>query len=361
MMRVSHSFRKFVAMNIQVFSNSRAHRLILRACSLLTLLVLTSLSQHVIYAQQSVTLNCGKPDTINFGQILKGDSEEFPLTLVNKLGQADTLWSISGGLSYFRLTDSQASVTLGDSLKTNVILSALKLNSKPLSTTIKIDADSCSTQLFLQAEVIDSTADSTTFSLQNTSPEVIAIQSATDNTTRLFYLKNNSFSTITIDSIRINGTKAFILDSNSLKSLTLAPQDSFQVHITYNRSLQGFDNGYLVVSKPDNPILLELALQGVRTANDAVQIQPVVSTYFSLYPNPSYGSVTIYTENMTHANVTITDVLGRTVKTAPISGDWLWDRSGTNGAAPAETYFIIVTGIGSNGEAVHEVQRVVLE
>jgi hypothetical protein len=295
------------------------------------------------------------------GQILKGDSIDFPLTLVNQLGSLDTSWTISGGLPYFRLSNTQSSVAFGDSLKTNVILSTSSVNPGPLSTTIKIDADSCSTQLFLESIVIDSTADSTTFSLQDISPEVIAIQSNTDNTSRLFYFKNNSDSTVTMDSIRIIGTKAFSLDSNSLKTLTVARQDSFPVHLIYNRSSKGSDNGSLYIWMPNEPILPAIALQGVRTGNDAVQTQPTSSTYFSLYPNPSYGSVTIHTENIAHTNVTITDVLGRTVKSASIAGDWQWDRLEKNGVAPAGTYFIIVTGTGNNGEAVHEVQRVVLE
>jgi hypothetical protein len=354
-------------MNTFALSIFHTHRLIPRACFFLTILVFTLLCGRVGYAQQSATLNCGQTDTINFGQILKGDSVEFPLALINNLSKTDTAWSVAGGLSYFKIPGpSNGGASFDSSWLTNVILNADTLGMGPVTTTITItptpvDSACPAVHLLLQVEVIDSTADSTTFSLQNTSPQVIAIQSNSNSTSRLFYFKNNSTAPDTIESVQITGTKAFSIDTAPPKNFVLAPKDSFLVRLTYNRSSQGFDNGDLVIGMPDNPILLEVALQGVRTGNDAVQIQPTSSTYFTLYPNPSFGAVTIHSQNITHAHLTITDVLGRTLTETSFTGDWLWDRSGANGIAPSGTYFIIVTGIGNNGESVHEVKRVVLE
>ncbi len=358
--------RNFVAMNTYSPSIYRIVRIIPRACFFLTILFSTLLLGRIGNAQQSATLNCDSTDTINVGQVLKGDTLRIPVALINNFSKTDTTWTISAGLSYFGISgSSNGGAGFGNSWLTNVVLNADTLEIGPVTATITItpsDSSCTGVQLLLEGDVIGPTADDSTFSLQNASTEVIAIQSNTNSTSRLFYFKNESTALDTIDSVYITGTTAFSIDSPHTFPIILNAQSSLPVSLTYQRSSQGSDNGDLfIVSVPNEPILFDFALQGVRTANDAVQTQPPTTIYFYLYPNPSNGPVTIHTENILQSHVTITDVLGRTLTEASFTGDWQWDRSRGNGIAPSGTYFVVVTGIGMGGEPVHEVKRLVIE
>ncbi|HEX5316382.1 MAG TPA: T9SS type A sorting domain-containing protein, partial [Candidatus Kapabacteria bacterium] len=172
----------------------------------------------------------------------------------------------------------------------------------------------------------------------------------------------DSSSSIIIDSIKVTQTPAFAITRAPSLPDTIPSQGSFAVGLAYHRSSQGSDNGELVIHMPDEPILPAISLQGVRVANNAVQTQPAGSVYFWLYPNPSQGGITIHTEHLTHAHVTVTDVLGRIEREASFVGDWQWGRKIEGGGlAPAGTYFVIVTGEDASGTTVRELERVALE
>jgi hypothetical protein len=352
--------RNFVAMNRFSLSISTMVSRIPQA-SFLLVLCFTLLFGRTGYAQQTATMTCGQIDSINFGQLLEGDSVVFGLTLINH--RTDQSWNVLSGISsIFKDTASSGSTLLDSSWKTGVLLNARTLSDTGSIEALDTITDSCNTPLLFEAYIIGPTADNGTFPLQSSSPEVIAIQSNSNSTSRLFYFKNESSSLDTIDSVYISGTTAFSIDSPYTFPIILNPESSFPVGLSYSRSSQGSDNGELfVVSVPDEPILQDVALQGVRTGNDAVETQPLGTIYFYLFPNPSNGLVTIHIENINAAHVTITDVLGRVEQQADFTGDWIWDRAEGTGYVPAGTYFIVVTGIGLNGEMVHEVQRLVLQ
>ncbi|HZK75275.1 MAG TPA: T9SS type A sorting domain-containing protein, partial [Candidatus Kapabacteria bacterium] len=167
---------------------------------------------------------------------------------------------------------------------------------------------------------------------------------------------NNSDSAIKIDSLHIAQTNAFSFTSPPKFNFSVAAGDSFVIGLSYQRSSQGSDNGYLAISRPNEPILQDVILQGVRTSGDAVQLQPAASTYFRLYPNPSSGRVTIHSESIAVAHVTITDVLGRVEQQGDFSGDWSWDGGSSNDG----TCFVNITATTTDGFHVHEMRRLMM-
>lgn len=320
------------------------------------------------FAQLADTLSCGSSITINLGPVLAGNTVEVPITFINNISDSDTEWreTVTNASSRITPLDTAGSAAFHGMWVAHVLLTTNQSDTSGTDSTrltLTSRFGSCSEQITIKITYIGPTMDSSTFLLQSTSPEVIAVQSNVDNTSRLFYFKNNSNSTITIDSIRIKGTTAFSIDSEpSSPPFSVSGQDSFRIVLTFQRTSQGSDNGDLVIGKPDEPILLDIALQGVRVANDAVQTQPAGSVYFWLYPNPSQGGITIHTEHLTHAQVTVTDVLGRIEREASFEGDWQWSRQiESGGLAPAGTYFVIVTGQDASGTTVRQVERVILE
>ncbi len=316
-------------------------------------------------AQTSNTLSCGGRGTIDLGAVLSGGTIQDSLYLMNSDNKGDSVFRIiSAKTQEFSWTISSGiRLAPGDSgYVTTFIFSDSSLRTDSLPVVFEpntADSDSCQTTFEVLAEVVGSTGNNSILPLKHTSHNIIAFKSDTSNETLQIQFQNNFGKSLPIQSLGLQNDTAFHIVSSSISFPdTLPSGGSFTLNLSFTAKRPGFYTDF--ITSPDQPIL-PLSVQGLLLPNDAVQIQPANSTYLSIYPNPSYGSVTIHTENITHADLTITDVLGRTVKATPITGDWLWDRSGANGTALAGTYFIVVTGTGSNDEAVHEVQRVVLE
>jgi hypothetical protein len=358
-MKHMHYFRrKFVEMNYSSFAITARVTPTLRPFVLLFFLSFSFLHSDAGHAQLATyTLKCGTPITIDFGQVLIGDSVEYPITFTNKLSNNVTSWSITGGSPYFSFLDTAGNAQSDSSWSTSIIVKAD--TSGAFSAQYKLDAksDTCSLVITLRATGIGPTKDSSTFTLQDTSKDVIAFQTNNNSDSGTFYFKNNSDTAIEIDSIYVTQSNAFSITSHPLFHYSLPGRDSFPLGIAYQRSSQGYDNGQLqfAIGMPDEPIL-PIALQGVRTGNDAVQTQPIGTIYFLIYPNPSYGSVTIHTENIASAHVTITDVLGREVQKADFTGDWVWNGSNNESG----TYFVSITATTADGIPVCEERRVVV-
>ena len=86
------------------------------------------------------------------------------------------------------------------------------------------------------------------------------------------------------------------------------------------------------------------------------------TNYVQLYPNPSFGSITIHNSSLINPRVTITDLLGRRITEASFTSDWQWDReTNSNNIVAAGAYFLIVSGTTETGEPIREVQSIVLE
>ena len=359
-----NSRRKFVTMNHS--PNCRTSRTIPKlGASLLSFILLFGLLFADTVSAQITTesLKCNN-DTIriNFGNVLIGDTVADSINFINNLGSGILSWTLhNNSARLFFLDTSASNIQDSDSWRSVAICNPVTSGLISGQTTVNDTDPSCIPIILLTANGIGPTKNDSTFSLQDTSKNVIAFQSNSDSDTLQLNFQNNSDSTIVISSILIENTNAFSFTSTPKINDSVGPKQSLQIGISFDRTSQGSDNGDLVITMPDHPILQDVALQGIRIGNDAVQTSPLGTIYFYLYPNPSNGPVTIHTENITQAHLTITDVLGRTLTEASFIGDWQWDRSGDNGIAPSGTYFIVVTGIGTNGEPVHQVGRIVLE
>jgi hypothetical protein len=364
MKRTSYLRRIFVAMKSSSPFDCPQKSLVF---PLLLIFIGTFLFARDTFAQLADTLSCGSSITINLGPVLAGNTVEVPITFINNISDSDTEWreTVTNASSRITPLDTAGSAAFHGTWVAHVLLTTNQSDTSGTDSTrltLTSRFGSCSEQITIKITYIGPTRDSSTFLLQSTLPEVIAVQSNVDNTSRLFYFKNNSNSTITIDSLHISGTNAFSFSSAPQFNFSVKPNDSFRVGLTYQRSSQGSDNGELVIGMPNHPILPAISLQGVRGDNDVVQTQPAGSVYFWLYPNPSQGGITIHTEHLTHAHVTVTDVLGRIEREASFESDWQWSRQiESGGLAPGGTYFVIVTGQDASGTTVREVERVALE
>jgi hypothetical protein len=231
------------------------------------------------------------------------------------------------------------------------------------SATLFFNFNGHAATLKLTAQGIDTTTDSSTLALSNTANETIAMEYQKDSAVIHVFIKNDFSTEDTISSVTLADPTFFHVLNPPTTLISLPSKDSFEVTLSFNASGSSthFLKDALYISKPNHPIAPAIALQGLYVPNAAVQTGSQGSVYFFLYPNPTIGLLTIHTDNISSAHATITDVLGRTIQQADFTGDWQWDRASSNGIAPSGTYFVIVSGIGSNGEPVHEVKRVVLE
>jgi hypothetical protein len=219
----------------------------------------------------------------------------------------------------------------------------------------------CIDTLLINAPAITPTKDSATFSIFPSPQDVIAIQSSTNISSLTIYLKNETTSQYIIDTIRLVGFDTSMSISSHIPFPdTLVASDSFQLSLTFNRTSKGFENGHLVITVPDEPILQDaIAVQGLRLPDAFVDFMPSGSVYFWLYPNPSQGVVTLHSEGLVHMHVKLLNVLGITLRDEDFNQDWT--LSTISAAIPEPgTYFVVVSGITPDGMSVHEVKRLVI-
>ncbi len=355
-MRGNDLFRKFVAMKCFSFAGGLSR--VLKTSVLSILVASATLCQvHSISRAQSfsASMACSRIDTIDIGQVLQGDSTEYPLVLTNKFSPRIFHWAVTGGSTTLRLLESSGNGAPDSTWKATIVVQAdTTLGPHAITVDIRSDTDSCTYRLLLVDRVIGPTPNDTTFSLQTLSENVIAIQTDSSSSIRSFNFANNASGADTINSITIFGSSAFSITSKPMLPLMLQHGQSFKVGITYRRSSLGSDNADLLIGMPDNPILLEAGLQGVRTATDGVQGKEIRTIYFFLYPNPSFGNLTIHTRNISQARVVITDLLGRVIEQADFAGDWIWDD------ALDGTYFVNLNGTTTGGTHIQETKRIVV-
>jgi hypothetical protein len=315
---------------------------------------------------QSFTLSPGNSSSIQLNPVLAGAGIVEDTILLYSTATSDTVSISISGSSDIGLIDTVTFI-----IDTNdsspypyplIVTFAPKSVEKDSSTLI-FNFDGHSATLRLSAQGIAPTADSSKLTLSNTANEIIAMEYQKDSAV-LHVLIQNDLSTDTISNISLANDTFFHILSAPQTPFSFQKNASFEITLSFNAS--GASTGFLkdellLVGVPNDPIAPAIAIQGLYNPNDAVQTQPPTTIYFYLYPNPSNGPVTIHTENILQSHVTITDVLGRTLTEASFTGDWQWDRSRGNGIAPSGTYFVVVTGIGMNGEPVHEVKRLVIE
>ncbi|MFI5200983.1 MAG: T9SS type A sorting domain-containing protein [Candidatus Kapaibacterium sp.] len=316
-------------------------------------------------AQRTNTLSCGSNGTIDLGAVLAGQTLHDSLFLQNSDSAKDSVFTItSSPTSGFSWSPSSSiHLVSGDSAYVTTIVFSDSSIGATDSTSIVFQpvADSaCVTTFELLAHSVGPDTNNSIVPLNHTSGNIIAFKSDTSGQSLHIRLQNNFNGSITIDSLELSSDTAFRIDSISvIFPVTLKHDSSFTIKLSFIASNPGFYSDY--ISMPGQSIL-PLSVQGLLKPKDAVQIEPSAITYIRLYPNPSQGAVSIQTENLTKAQVTITDVLGRIEREASFHGDWQWDRETEGGGiAPAGTYFIIVTGTDANGKGVHQVERIVLE
>ncbi len=309
------------------------------------------------------TLSCGSKFSIDLGTVLAGGTLRDTLFLFNQDSDRDSIFEIKTlPDTNFSWTDPSSIHILLDSTRdwTTISFTSSKIGLAAKTIVIEptADTDSCQTTCDIIATVVGPDTDGAIVQLDSGSKDIIAFKSDTSNQTLQIQLQNNYGHSIFTKTLQIQDTTAFSIDKSSIIPDSLADRAIFTLKLRFTAKSLGFYTDF--IRSPDEPIL-PISIQGLLLHNDAVKTQPITPVYFVLYPNPSNGPVTIHTKNISQAHVGITDVLGRTLTEASFTGDWQWDRTGTNGIAPSGTYFVIVSGIGMNGEPVHEIKRVVLE
>jgi|GEM_PF-3398376 len=308
------------------------------------------------------TFSCSHVSTIDLGSVLDGGSIHDSLFLFdsNTVKPSDTInfTSFPKGPIYLEDTNLVFLNSLERTYATTILFSATTPGSISDSIVLESFRDaSCRTMYRIAVETVGPTSDNAVIPLSHSSHDIIAFKGDSVETLHI-QLRNNG-AAITLDTLELDSGKAFRLDLSAISfPYRLARDSSFPLTISFVATTPGFYTDY--VRMPGEPIL-PLSIQGLLQPKDAVQTQPTASIYFSIYPNPSQGSVTIHPENISHAHLTITDVLGRVLQNADFTGDWQWDRQNDGAMVPAGTYFLLVTGKEMNGKAVHQLARIVLE
>ncbi len=311
------------------------------------------------------TLRCGRRVTIDLGSVLAGGTLTDSLSLVNLDSAMDTVFNIKSptdsGFSWTKTNNIhilQGPFEYATTISFSPPDSELGTASTPIVFEPTMDS-SCQTTFEVSTTTVGPSANNSTVPLDNNPDNIIAFKTNTPGDTIQLQLQNKLETTLPVESLSLQNDTAFQIISSSITFPDTLPVGGFfLLKLAFVASKPGFYTDFITM--PGEPII-PLSVQGLLEPKDAVETQPTGSICFMLYPNPSQGLVTIHTENITQAHVTITDVLGRTLTETSFTGDWQWDRSGSNGIAPSGTYFVIITGTGSNGEPVHEVKRVVLE
>ncbi|HET6400126.1 MAG TPA: T9SS type A sorting domain-containing protein [Candidatus Kapabacteria bacterium] len=304
------------------------------------------------------TLNCGQRSRIDLGAVVTGGTLKDSLFLFST--DTSTNFKIvplsSAG---FSSTDTSAFLPLGQRrYATTIEFSQSTPGFDSVNLIIESRSFPCQDTFNVIAEAVGPDTDNAVIPLIHTSHDIIAFKSDTTETLHIQLLNNGP--TITFDTLKLDSATAFRIDLSSITfPYTLDSGSFFPLKLSFIATNPGFYTDF--ISAPNHPII-PLSIQGLLQPKDAVQHEPPVTTYLRLYPNPSQGAVWVHAENITKAQATITDVLGRIEREASFRGDWQWDRETDGGGiAPAGTYFLVVTGTDANGKAVHEVERIVLE
>jgi hypothetical protein len=256
-------------------------------------------------------------------------------------------------------------VHYGDS--TTWLLRCKPASFEELTIPVRLVSDSsfCETFLIVSASGVGPTPNGATLPLQHSSSDIIAVESNSDLTHRQFYFRNDSIGSVTIDTLIISNAPSFTIDSLPRFPLVISPLASFPLSLAFRRSSTGSENGFLVSKPIHTPITfgIKFSLQGLRVADfGGVESSPSASTHVWIYPNPAHGPIVVHTQGLTHTHVQIMDVLGIPIQESGFEGDWKWDGNAGDGhKALSGTYFVIVSGVNSFGEAVREVRPLLVQ
>jgi Secretion system C-terminal sorting domain len=303
------------------------------------------------------SLECGFKRTINLGSVLAGGTLTDSLVLYNSDSSSkDSQFTISSstdsGFSWIKNNISIRQDSIG--YTTTISFSHSTLGFDTASLIFSADSTSCQTTFQLIAQVVGPDTDGAIVELDKSSKDIIAFKSDTSNETLQIQFQNNFGVSLPIDTLVLQNDTAFSIVSSSIKFPdTLPAGASFTLKLAFIARKPGFYTDDVIM--PGHSIL-PLSVQGILQPKDAVEIQPLGTIYFYLYPNPSPGLLTIHTENINTAHVTITDVLGRVEQQTDFTGDWIWDGTSVIDG----TYFANITATTSSGFQVHEIRRIVI-
>ena len=347
----------FVGRMLSLFSLPTILRSI-RAAALLFLLILSwEALLPVERANAQIitdTLSCGVRPTIDLGAVLAGGNLLDSLYLFNS-DDKDSVFHIQ--------------FTARSGFSTNII-NPLRLRFGTLDyattitfsdTTIGFHSDSiiftdtsgCSVTFPLSAEIVTPDTNNSYVPLKHTLDDIIAFKTNVPGDTLDFQFQNNFDSNLFIDRLALrSGTNFKIISTSVSFPDTLRSDSVFDLKLAFTATKPGFYSDF--IGAPNDPIL-PIAIQGLLQPSDVVQMQPTGSIYFSIFPNPSPGELTIHPQNISKAHVTISDVLGRVVIQSDFSSDWIWNSNVSDG-----TYFVTIAASTIDGFQLHEIHRIVV-
>lgn len=309
------------------------------------------------------TFYCGHTSHIDLGSVLTGATLQDSLFLVDDEGSSDSVVFITFPSGDFLLTNHNI---FGLDSSRPVLATVIQFS----RSTLGVESDSivlesrgntlCRSTYYLTAEAVGPDTNNSIIPLNHTSHDIIGFKKSDSSSETLHIRFENNFdSSITIDSLRLQNGTAFRIDSSSVSyPHTLLRDSSVTLALSFIANSPGFYTDFVIM--PGRPIL-PFSVQGLLLPNLQVQSHSNTSTYVWIYPNPSQGPVTVHTQNLTRANVIISDVLGRTLAKASFIGDWQWMPKTNNTASTPSTYFVTVSGQNADGVQVHEVRRIVIQ
>ena len=326
--------------------------------SVLTVAVV--LSSSPAHAQTVVdTFDCTRISTIDLGAILSGVTIQDTLYLVDRdtSNTSDTVRFVSIPSGNFSLSDTSQAILLSNQrpFVTTILFSRPTPGTSTDSVVLATTRGGCEATYHIIAEAVAPDTNNSIVPLKHTSHNIIAFKkSDSSRETLQLHFKNNFDSSITIDSLTLQNGSAFRIDSSSVDfPATIAADSSFKVSVSFTARTAGFYTDF--IGMPGRPII-PLSIQGLFQPNQGFQsFSNSISTYVWVYPNPSQGLVTIHTESLSHASVSITDVLGRPItKQQSFADDWMWNPTSQEGG----TYFVAVSGTTVDGLHIHEIHRI---
>jgi hypothetical protein len=311
----------------------------------------------------SLTRGSGE-DTLDFGQVLVGAQLDSTYRLLNdtsselivldRRGIRDTAFSL---------------VTFSDTVKV-ADSSALTERFIPNRLGLMFGEDTLVSSLCGPINIVyrgtgmPQTSNGATIDILNSTNAFIGIKDTGAVVTRSYYLKNSSGSTVQIDSIHLPSDSTFALKQTVSFPDRLKNGDSIQFVIAFTASDTILHRSQCIIATQP-PILTEaVALQGIRTSlNEAVRVWTAPIPFaLSVMPNPSHGDVTLIAEGMRKGTAEVVDILGRTLQSASITNNWIWNGVTFGGShAPNGVYILRVSGIDQSGHQVVASKRVVLQ
>jgi archaellum component FlaG (FlaF/FlaG flagellin family) len=214
-------------------------------------------------------------------------------------------------------------------------------------------------KLTLAGVAIPPTADSISTALAAGSTDILAMIGDNSETTKTFHFKNTGSTNLKITGVALKNGKSFSITGivpTSTLPFTLAPGESMSVTVSMTTVTNGVYYDEVIITAEQGIISMDFQLQGLRTNGTAGVSAPHPSQHFTLYPNPSHGTITVEFPGIRNAKIQVIDLLGRVITSATASEKWIW-----NCTEPMGTYILHMSGTDEVGKTIQSYDRFIID